>query len=183
MSDLATIATLATPVLLLAIAPAIASIFPRPGAWMLYLQRALSIPMFATFAWLGWVLIHETTASAAPLTLPGAEPFSAARLASYRAAGQPVFVDMTAAWCVTCLVNERSSLTVPKIQSAFTAAHVHVLVGDWTNRDPAITAYLQSNHRDGVPLYVFYPAGGAAPKILPQILTPTLVTSFLTTDD
>jgi thiol:disulfide interchange protein DsbD len=170
---------LAAPVLLLAVIPAIAAIFPRPGAWMLYLQRALSIPMFATFIWLGWVLIHETTTSAAPLTLPGAEPFSADRLASLRHAGQPVFIDITAAWCVTCLVNERASLTAPAVQSAFTAAHIHVLVGDWTNRDPAITAYLQSNHRDGVPLYVFYPAGGGS-RILPQILTPTLVTAALT---
>jgi len=169
---------LAAPVLVLAIIPAIAGIFPRPGRWMLFLQRALCIPMFATFLWLGWVLIHET-ATAAPLTLPGAEPFSESRLASLRAAGQPVFVDMTAAWCVTCLVNERASLTAPEVQSAFTAAHIHVLVGDWTNRDPAITAYLQSNHRDGVPLYVFYPALGP-PKILPQILTPTLVTAAIT---
>jgi thiol:disulfide interchange protein DsbD len=169
---------LAAPVLLLAIAPAIAAIFPRPGRWTFFLQRALAIPMFATFVWLGWVFIHETTASAAPLTLPGANAFSAARLAADRAAGQPVFIDITAAWCVTCLVNERAALTAPAVQTAFTAAHVKILVGDWTSRDPAITAYLQSNHRDGVPLYIFYPAGGP-PKILPQILTPGLVTAAL----
>jgi len=165
---------LAAPVLLLAIIPAIAGVFPRPGAWMRYLQRALSIPMFATFLWLGWVLVHETTASAAPLTLRGAEPFSESRLDTLRAAGQPVFIDMTAAWCVTCLVNERSSLDTPEVQSAFAAGHVHVLVGDWTNRDPVITVFLQANHRDGVPLYVFYPARGGS-RILPQILTPGLV--------
>jgi thiol:disulfide interchange protein DsbD len=169
---------LAAPFLLLALAPAVAGVFPRPGVWMKILQRALSVPMFATVIWLGWVLAHET-AGAAPLTLPGAETFSSAQLAALRSKNQPVFVDMTAAWCVTCLVNERSSLTAPKVQSAFATGHVHVLVGDWTQRDADITAFLQANHRDGVPLYVFYPAGGG-PVTLPQVLTPGLVISAIT---
>jgi thiol:disulfide interchange protein DsbD len=169
---------LAAPFLLLAAAPAVAAVFPRPGAWMRYLQRALSVPMFATVIWLGWVLAHET-AGAAPLTLPGAETFSSARLEALRSKNQPVFVDMTAAWCVTCLVNERTSLASPPVQAAFAAGHVHVLVGDWTGRDADITAFLQANHRDGVPLYVFYPAGGG-PVTLPQVLTPGLVVSAIT---
>jgi thiol:disulfide interchange protein DsbD len=169
---------LAAPFLLLAAVPAVAAVFPRPGAWMKILQRALSVPMFATVIWLGWVLAHET-AGAAPLTLPGAEIFSSARLAALRSNNQPVFVDMTAAWCVTCLVNERSSLTAPTVQAAFAAQHVHVLVGDWTQRDADITAFLQANHRDGVPLYVFFPAG-AGPVTLPQVLTPGLVVSAIT---
>lgn len=170
---------LAAPFLLLAAVPAVAGFFPRPGSWMRVLQRVLSIPMFATVLWLGWVLVHETAAGAAPLTLPGAKTFSAAELAALRSKNLPVFVDMTAAWCVTCLVNERSSLTAPSVQAAFAAAHVQVLVGDWTNRDAGITAFLQAWHRDGVPLYVFYPAGGAG-KTLPQILTPGIVTAVVT---
>jgi thiol:disulfide interchange protein DsbD len=166
---------LAAPFLLLAVVPAVAAVFPRPGAWMRVLQRVLSIPMFATVLWLGWVMVHET-AGAAPLSLPGAKTFSSAQLAALRAENQPVFVDMTAAWCVTCLVNERSSLTAPSVQEAFAAGHVQVLVGDWTNRDSGITAFLQTWHRDGVPLYVFYPAGGAG-QTLPQILTPGIVTA------
>jgi thiol:disulfide interchange protein DsbD len=168
---------LAAPFLLLAAAPAAAVLFPRPGRWMKILQRALSVPMFATVIWLGWVLAHET-AGAAPLTLPGAETFSSARLDGLRRKNQPVFVDMTAAWCVTCLVNERTSLTSPQVRAAFATGHVHVLVGDWTGRDADITAFLQANHRDGVPLYVFYPAGGG-PITLPQVLTPGLVVSAL----
>jgi len=169
---------LGAPFLLLAAVPAVAEIFPRPGAWMKILQRALSVPMFATVIWLGWVFFHETVV-AAPLTLPGAKTFSAARLAALRSKNQPVFVDMTAAWCVTCLVNERTSLTSPQVQAAFATRHVHVLVGDWTSRDADITAFLQENHRDGVPLYVFYPAAGPA-VTLPQVLTPGLVVSAIT---
>jgi thiol:disulfide interchange protein DsbD len=123
-------------------------------------------------------LIHGST-KAQHLSLPHAAPYSAVRLQSLRAANQPVFVDMTAAWCVTCLVNDRVALDTDLVQSAFAAAHVHVLVGDWTNRDPAITAYLAAHGRDGVPLYVYYPAGHGAGQILPQILTPGIVIAAL----
>ncbi|HQU02970.1 MAG TPA: thioredoxin family protein, partial [Acetobacteraceae bacterium] len=123
-------------------------------------------------------LIHGST-KAQHLSLPHAAPYSSARLQSLRAANQPVFVDMTAAWCVTCLVNDRVALDTSLVQSAFAAAHVHVLVGDWTNRDAAITAYLAAHGRDGVPLYVYYPAGHGAGQILPQILTPGIVIAAL----
>jgi DsbC/DsbD-like thiol-disulfide interchange protein/cytochrome c biogenesis protein CcdA len=101
----------------------------------------------------------------------GAEAFTPARLAALRAQGRPVFVNMTAAWCVTCLVNERVAIATGPVQRAFAAADVAYLKGDWTRQDPAITAFLQQNGRDGVPLYVFYPAHAAQPQILPQILT------------
>jgi thiol:disulfide interchange protein DsbD len=163
---------LAAPFLALGAAPGLAGLLPRPGRWMRVLQRALSVPMFATCIWLGWVVWHE--AGTAKLSLPGAEAFSEARLAQLRAAGAPVFVDMTAAWCVTCLVNERTTLQSPAVRAVFAAHGVRVLVGDWTGRDAAITGFLQANHRDGVPLYVFYPAGGAG-VVLPQILSPGAV--------
>jgi thiol:disulfide interchange protein DsbD len=169
---------LSAPFLLFAGVPSLGRLLPRPGRWMLLLQRALSVPMLATGAWLVWVLLHQLGAAAAPLTLPGAAPFSEARLEALRAAQQPVFIDMTAAWCVTCLVNERAALTAPAVQAAFAAHHVNVLVGDWTNRNSAITAYLQANQRDGVPLYVYYPGHGA-PVVLPQILTPGIVESTI----
>ena len=103
----------------------------------------------------------HTTQAAASLSLPNAEPYTAARLASFRAAKIPVFIDLTAAWCVTCLVNEHSTLTTQAVQSAFAARHIQTLVGDWTNRDPGITQLLQSSNRDGVPLYLYFPAGAA----------------------
>jgi thiol:disulfide interchange protein len=107
------------------------------------------------------------------------EPFSTARLAALRAAGKPAFVDLTAAWCVTCLLNERVALDQAAVQAGFRRAGVTYLVGDWTRGDPDITAYLRDNRRDGVPLYVFYPPGGGPPVTLPQILTPGLVLSTI----
>ena len=101
----------------------------------------------------------------------GAEPFTAARLASLRAQNRPVFVNMTAAWCVSCLVNERVALSPAAVRDAFAAHGVAYLKGDWTRGDPEITAYLRDHDRDGVPLYVFYPPGAGAPTVLPQILT------------
>ncbi|HQT64267.1 MAG: hypothetical protein B7Z75_08680 [Acidocella sp. 20-57-95] len=165
---------LAAPFLALALIPNFARLLPRPGTWMRTLQRLLSIPMFATFIWLAWVFTTQLTANATALTLPNAEPFSQARLAQYRASHTPVLVDLTAAWCVTCLVNEHSSLETPQVQAALNGGHIKTLVGDWTNRNPDISAYLEANHRDGVPLYIYYPAQGAA-VLLPQILTPQIV--------
>jgi thiol:disulfide interchange protein DsbD len=101
----------------------------------------------------------------------GAEAFTPARLAALRAEGGPVFVNMTAAWCVTCLVNERVALSSAPVRQAFSAHHVAYLKGDWTRSDPAITAYLNGFGSDGVPLYVYYPGGQSAPEVLPQILT------------
>lgn len=99
------------------------------------------------------------------------ETFTPERLAALRSSGKPVFVNMTAAWCVTCLVNERVAISTEAVREAFAADNVAYLKGDWTRQDPAITAFLRQNGRDGVPLYVFFPAGGGPPEVLPQILT------------
>jgi thiol:disulfide interchange protein DsbD len=101
-------------------------------------------------------------------------PYSPARLAEARAAQRPVFVNMTAAWCITCLVNERVALSGETIARAFDEVGIVYLKGDWTNRDPVITEYLASHGRNGVPLYVVHPPGGE-PQVLPQILTEDLV--------
>ena len=100
------------------------------------------------------------------------EPFSQRRLAALRASGQPVFVDMTAAWCITCLVNERTSLDSAAVRDAFERRGVVALKGDWTNQNPEITQLLQQFRRSGVPLYVFFD-GANPPVLLPQILTET----------
>ena len=111
--------------------------------------------------------LSKTTARADP----GTEPFTAARLATLRAEGRPVFVNMTAAWCVTCLVNERLALSPDRVRRVFTDRHVTYLKGDWTRQDPEITAFLRAHGRDGVPLYVMYPANSGAPTVLSQVLT------------
>ena len=95
------------------------------------------------------------------------------------AAGKPVFVDFTAAWCITCLVNERVALETPAAKKAFEQAGVVKLKGDWTNRDDEITAVLKEVGRAGVPLYLFWAPGADRPKILPQVLTEAMILSEL----
>lgn len=101
--------------------------------------------------------------------------YSASRLAALRAEGRPAFIDMTAAWCVTCLVNERVALSSAAVQRAFAEHKITYLKGDWTRADPEITRFLREHNRDGVPLYVYYPPKGQPPVILPQILTASTV--------
>ncbi|HEY6432769.1 MAG TPA: thioredoxin family protein, partial [Acetobacteraceae bacterium] len=113
--------------------------------------------------------------SVTALAEPGTEPFTPDRLAALRTEGRPVFVDMTAAWCVTCLVNQRVALSTPAVQQAFAQHHVAYLLGDWTRQDPAITGFLRRHGRDGVPLYVYFPPGHGDGIVLPQILTENLV--------
>jgi thiol:disulfide interchange protein DsbD len=229
---------LALPYLGLTLVPAWRRVLPRPGPWMGRLKELLAFPLYASVAWLVWVLsqqagptgvaavlaglvlvafaawLHAATrtsrapwrriaaAGAAlavaialalgalaspgpPVTGPGRaeaqgavawEPFSARRLASLRAEGRPVFVNLTAAWCITCLVNERVALRSTTVAGAFARAGVVPLKGDWTRRDPQITQVLDAFGRSGVPLYLLYPPSGGTstggePVVLPQILT------------
>jgi thiol:disulfide interchange protein DsbD len=119
-------------------------------------------------------LIHSTAAApraAADVSGIPSEPYSQARLNQLREANRPVFINATAAWCITCLVNERVAFSGAAVRDAFARRHVAYLVADWTNRNPEISALLQDNGRSGVPLYLYYPSGGGAPKVLPQVLT------------
>jgi DsbC/DsbD-like thiol-disulfide interchange protein/cytochrome c biogenesis protein CcdA len=97
--------------------------------------------------------------------------FSEAALAKARASGKPVFAWFTADWCLTCKVNEQVAIERTEVRDAFSKAGVVALRGDWTRRDPAITRYLTTQGAAGVPLYIWYPAGGGAPQQLPQVLT------------
>jgi thiol:disulfide interchange protein DsbD len=112
---------------------------------------------------------------AATAAAEDATAYSPDRLAALRAEGRPVFVNMTAAWCVTCLVNERVALSSDRVKDAFAKRNVAYLKGDWTRADPAISEFLKAHGRDGVPLYVLYPAHGEKPVVLPQILTEAAV--------
>jgi len=116
---------------------------------------------------------------AAGVSFDGWARFSRARMAEAVAAGKPVFVDFTAAWCITCLVNERVALETPTTRKAFEQAGVVKLKGDWTSRDAEITGVLKELGRAGVPLYLFWPPGADRPKILPQVLTESLILSEL----
>jgi thiol:disulfide interchange protein len=99
------------------------------------------------------------------------EPFTTQRLAALEAAGKPVFVNLTASWCVTCLINERVALDSDAVRRAFAERGIVPLKGDWTSQNPEITRFLQRFGRSGVPLYLFYAGKGGEPVMLPQILT------------
>lgn len=216
---------LALPYLAAGFVPAVARLLPRPGAWMNTLRRLLAFPMFATVAWLVWVLGQQSgidgagallgllvclAAIAWALTLRGRtrlvltgltvaltavlagaigghvvrpaepaassaaagqrwQPWSAERARELAAAGRPVFVDFTAAWCVTCQYNKRSTLDSAEVLADFDARQVALLRADWTRRDPAITAALTALGRSGVPVYVLQ-APGKPPVVLTEIL-------------
>ena len=225
---------LALPYLLLTLVPAWRRLLPKPGPWMTRLKQLLAFPLYASAAWLVWVVsqqagphgvgaalagvvliafaswLHQSLGgvralwrrvatvavvavlpalivgmvalaplgagarSAAPAaTGLGWEPFSPERLAAARASGKPVFVNFTAAWCVTCLVNERVALRSSAVADVFAKKGVVALKADWTARDPMISRILGSLGRSGVPLYALYPSGSpsTAPTLLPQLLT------------
>jgi DsbC/DsbD-like thiol-disulfide interchange protein/cytochrome c biogenesis protein CcdA len=104
----------------------------------------------------------------------GASAWSDAAVSRELAAGHPVFVYFTADWCLTCKVNEVAAIDRREVRDAFKRAGVKVLAGDWTNGDPAITRFLESRGRAGVPLYLWY-RPGEAPEELPQVLTPAML--------
>mgnify|MGYP003334397364 CR=1 FL=1 len=105
----------------------------------------------------------------------GYEPYSAAKLESLRGEGRPVFINATAAWCITCLVNERVALSGDKLKRAFDDKKVAALKADWTNQDPEITKLLAQEGRSGVPLYLYYAPGASTRVVLPQLLTEATV--------
>lgn len=109
-----------------------------------------------------------------------AEPFSQAKLDSLLAAGRPVFVNFTAAWCITCKVNEQVALSSDAFRAELKKRNIAYLKGDWTKQDPQITAILERFGRAGVPLYLFYTGErGVAPDVLPQLLSEATVLKHL----
>lgn len=221
---------LAFPYLLVSSAPALHRMLPKPGLWMERFKQVLAFPMYASAAWLVWVVAQQSGMDGLALVLVGCvsvgllawlwavqenssvvwrwgwrvlllaligwtawvqapmekaaavstetEVFSRARLDALLSEKKPVFVHATAAWCITCKVNERVALYDAKVMAEMKAKGFVHLVADWTNQDAEITAYLKSFGRNGVPIYVVY-APGKAPVVLPQLLTPSLVMEAL----
>jgi thiol:disulfide interchange protein DsbD len=228
---------MALPVLLLAHFPKLLQRLPRPGAWMETFKQVLAFPLYATVAWLTWVLGAQAgndavlallagllliamgawmygrwehspgpwravvagilaaagvlvawpgPANVAPGALPLAragelqwQEWSPERVAALTAAGRAVFVDFTAAWCVTCQVNKRVALHNAAVVSEFAARDVVPLRADWTRQDPRITATLAALGRNAVPVYALYLPGEDAPRLLPELLTPSVVLAEL----
>ena len=109
----------------------------------------------------------------------GWQPWTAEAVSHYQSQGRPVFVDFTAAWCLSCQVNERVALNRPEVQQAFQSANVALLRADWTQRDEAITQALTALGRSGVPAYALYAPGESNPRLLPEVLTPGIVIKAL----
>ena len=128
------------------------------------LAAALAVPVLA---------ISETEVE------PDFLAYSPELLADLRADSQPVFINLTADWCITCLVNERIALSSEEVKQLMRDKGINYLKGDWTNSDPQITELLERFNRSGVPLYLLYPRGQGGAEILPQILTESMVIEAL----
>jgi thiol:disulfide interchange protein len=120
-------------------------------------------------------VINPAPQAAQALAKVAAEPFSESRLAELRAQGRPVFAYFTADWCVTCKVNEKTVIETQAVQDALKQHGVAVLVGDWTNGDPALGRFISAHNRAGVPLYLWYAKSAAGPELLPQLLSTVLL--------
>ncbi|MBE7210576.1 MAG: thioredoxin family protein, partial [Gluconacetobacter diazotrophicus] len=143
----------------------------RPARFAAMLALGCVLVTLALLRGLAGAAPTEASASATPA---GWEAFSEDRLAALRAQHRPVLVDMSAAWCVSCLVNEKVAFNSAAVRTAFRAHDVALLRGDWTNRDAGIAAFLRAHGRDGVPFYLYVSADGTE-HVWPQILTPGLV--------
>ncbi len=167
----------AAPYSLLSSWPGLTKLLPRPGNWMVVLKKLLSVPMFATALWLLWVLWHLL--AAAPLERDALwRPWSPEAVESELSAGHTVLIDFTAAWCLSCQVNERTALADPQVRAALSRRGVAAFRADWTGRDRRIEEELAKYGRNGVPLYVVHPGGGPA-VLLPEILTTGLLLDAL----
>ena len=120
----------------------------------------------------------STTAPAVAANSAASVAFAVGKLDALRAANKPVFLYFTADWCLTCKANEAAAIDREDVRAAFAKADVTVMVGDWTSADPAITRFLESQGRSGVPLYLWYAPGKDA-VVLPQLLTPATLTGLV----
>jgi thiol:disulfide interchange protein DsbD len=145
------------------------------GVAVVSLAAALAVVTLAPFA-------PPAVSGPASAPTPGAlasTPYSAEKLAALRAARTPVLINFTAAWCVTCQVNERLAFSSAEVAAAMKRSGATYMVADWTNRDPVIAKALADQGRIGVPLYLYYAPGAASATVLPQLLTPAILADAL----
>jgi thiol:disulfide interchange protein DsbD len=141
------------------------------------LRKGISIVLIASAIFLAVPSDKNVSRDDSNRTLrEGQIAWSAAVLDDYIERGDPIFVDVTADWCITCLANEAAVLFTPEMEQAFIDADIPYMIADWTDYDADIGRFVQSHGRSGIPLYVMYPRGsGSQPVILPQLLTRDIV--------
>jgi len=158
------------------------------GLWFTGLRQKQSkpktwLPTFVaglTALTLGLGLIGDTVKKTAEET--AFSTFNTQKLAELRIEENPVFLYITADWCITCKVNEQVAINTNTTKQAFADANIQVMRGDWTNGDTDITAFLEQHGRSGVPFYLWYSSGKEDPQVLPQILTPNTLAELALSD-
>ncbi len=170
---------LAAPFLVIAMAPRAATLLPKPGKWMVTLKKTLAVLLLLVAAWLGWILAMTFTPPSMAHDQSRWHMFDEAQIPKLVAEGKTVFVDVTAAWCLTCQANEKFVLSRPSVRKAFSADRVVLMRADWTRRSDVITGYLRRHGRYGIPFNVVYGPSAKEGIKLPEILTPGLVENAL----
>lgn len=155
------------------------------GVWLGHrARRARPLALLVAAAAMTWAAMEvraEVRTGQGRVQVSSAEgwaPYSEESIAAWRAEGRAVFIDFTAAWCLTCQVNKKTVLEREEVRKAFASKNVALVRADWTNQDVVISKALESFGRQGVPLYVYFPAGGEA-KLLPALLTKAIVLEAL----
>ena len=160
----------------------IAEILPKPGKWMIILKKIFAVPVFATCLWLGWVFYNQVTPATPAWQKPDSlawGTFSQEKLASLQQQNRPVFIDFTAKWCLTCLVNENTALSSKAFKRIVSEKNIVLLKADWTSKDTLVTSALAQYGRNSVPLYIYYDGKNPQPNILPQLLTVHILKRYL----
>ena len=154
---------------------------PEKPDWVRALAGIVAVVLIGTaltFA-MRFGATHVAVAEASPSADGVWQPYDVDKIAALRAQGKPVFVDFTAAWCLSCQVNQRVALDRPEVLAKFREKGVALFKADWTSSDPAITAALAALGRQSVPVYALYAPGSDAPRLLPEVLTPGIVLGAL----
>ena len=163
---------LAAPWLVFVLFPQLVLRLPRPGPWMERVKQLLGLGLVGTAIWLVWLLAGTTGwLDRQDALQPGWAAFERAAITRHLEAGQPVFVDVTADWCITCQANKRLVLETAQISAALTEKQVVLMRADWTMPDAGIAAFLADYGRFGIPFNILYRPGGAAPVIFSELLT------------
>jgi suppressor for copper-sensitivity B len=177
---------LAAPWILVAMQPSLVRFLPRPGPWMPWLKRGLALLLLATMIWLGSVLLVLLDPSRDATMADGEARWgvwSQQAVSTSLDNGRPVFVDVTADWCVTCKANKALVLdrqpVSEVIANAAAANEVTLLRADWTRPDDEIAAFLASHGRYGIPFNIILQPDGQVPIILPELLSDDAVLTAL----